>query len=192
MSPLLTPKVPGMEPLTSAQDGSMKPPTLLVRVYGPSTGTLIERDEELRILHTLSTDYGLGPRIEGTFRNGRVEQFFPSHALTPKHLRDPNTSVLIARRMRELHSVDLDALGFEERNEPTVWQRIREWLPLAKKAVGALKGVEKGQEWLKKFGLDSLGDEVEQYMSWVDAREEKGKGRVFCRKYPLICAKTSF
>jgi len=182
MSPMLTPRIPGLE---SIQPGGSdtSPPTLLIRVYGPSTGTLIERDEELRVLHTLSADYGLGPRIEGTFFNGRVEQFFPSHALTPKHLRDPETSLLIARRMRELHSVDLDALGFEDRTEPTVWQRIREWVPLATKAAGLLEGIPDGDEWLKKFGLDRLGDELEKYIQWVNAQDGKGKARVFCRAY---------
>lgn len=131
-------------------------------------------------MHTLSTDYGLGPRIEGTFGNGRVEQFFPSHALTPSHLRDPECSLLIARRMRELHSVDLDALGFEDRSEPTVWQRLREWIPLATKAAGALEAVPAGREFLQKFGLDRLGEEIEAYIRFVNAQEGKGKARVFC------------
>lgn len=189
MSPMLTPKIPGLEPLQSGTgETAATPPTLLIRVYGPSTGTLIERDEELRILHTLSTDYGLGPRIEGTFTNGRVEQFFPSHALTPTHLRDPECSLLIARRMRELHSVDLDALGFEDRAEPTVWQRLREWIPLAVKSASALESVPEGREFLRKFGLDRLEAEIEEYIQWVNAQEGKGKARVFCRESEGWCS----
>lgn len=181
MSPMLTPKIPGIESLSSSMHADSIPPTLLVRVYGPSTGTLIARDEELRILHTLSTDYGLGPRIEGTFANGRVEQFFPSHALHPNDLRDPATSQNIARRMRELHSVDVDALGFEDRGEPTVWQRIPEWYNLALEASKKLEDTEEGRKWLKKFDLKRLKSEYEHYIKFVDT-QEIGKGRVFCRR----------
>lgn len=178
MSPMLTPKIPGMATLPS----DVIPPTLLVRIYGPSTSTLIARDEELRVLHTLSSDYGLGPRIEGTFQNGRVEQFFNSKALTAPELRDLETSRMIARRMRELHSVDLNVLGFEEREEPTVWQRIKEWYPLAVQAASGLRNAGRWNEWFGKFGLDKVGEEVEEYMTWVNAQSEKGQGRVFCRK----------
>lgn len=181
MSPMLTPKLPGQ----IGQDylnPEANPPTLLIRVYGPSTGSLIARDEELRILHTLSSVYGLGPRIEGTFSNGRVEQFFPSRALTPPELRDHDSSKLIARRMRELHSVDLDVLGFETREEPTVWQRIKEWLPLAKKSLEGLKEMKGWEKWVEEIDVDALGEEIEEYMKWVDKHDGKGQGRIFCRE----------
>ena len=81
--------------------------TVLVRVYGPSSGTLIQRSAEMRVLHLLSSEYGIGPRILGTFANGRVEQYFYSEALTRSLLREPVMSRWIACRMRELHRVDL-------------------------------------------------------------------------------------
>ena len=64
MSPLLTPTMPPTDPahpppLTRDQF----PPTLLLRVYGPSSDSLISRTEELRILHVLSGAYGLGPKL---------------------------------------------------------------------------------------------------------------------------------
>ncbi|EFP84266.1 uncharacterized protein PGTG_10644 [Puccinia graminis f. sp. tritici CRL 75-36-700-3] len=42
------------------------PPTVLLRIYGPSSGTLISRKEELHLLHTLSAKYGIGPLLLGT------------------------------------------------------------------------------------------------------------------------------
>ncbi|KAK4049420.1 hypothetical protein OIV83_004153 [Microbotryomycetes sp. JL201] len=83
-------------------------PTLLLRVYGPSSGSLISRRTELHILHTLSSAYGIGPRVLGTFANGRVEEYFHSRALHKEEMRDPRVSRWIGRRMRELHRVDLD------------------------------------------------------------------------------------
>ncbi|GAA5901751.1 uncharacterized protein JCM6883_000382 [Sporobolomyces salmoneus] len=85
-------------------------PTLLLRIYGPSSGSLISRRNELHILHTLSSQYGIGPRVLGTFANGRVEEYFHSRALVKEEMRDPRISRWIGRRMRELHSVDLEKM----------------------------------------------------------------------------------
>ncbi|PLW18721.1 hypothetical protein PCASD_15376 [Puccinia coronata f. sp. avenae] len=85
-------------------------PTVLLRIYGPSSGTLISRKEELHLLHTLSATYGIGPLLLGTFDNGRVEQFFQSRPLTKEEVRDPQISTWIARKMSELHSVDLSTV----------------------------------------------------------------------------------
>lgn len=89
------------------QPESVGPPTILLRIYGPSSGNLVSRKKELHVLYTLSASYAIGPAIFGTFSNGRVEEYFESRALYKEELRDPRTSRWIARRMRELHGVDL-------------------------------------------------------------------------------------
>lgn len=89
-------------------------PTVLVRIYGPASGSLISRQHELHLLHTLSATYGIGPMILGTFHNGRIEEYFDSRALHKEELRDARISRWIARRMRELHSVDLNRMFAEE------------------------------------------------------------------------------
>lgn len=180
---MLTPTMPASDPshpptLTPNQF----PPTLLLRIYPPSLGSLIVRSEELRILHVLSTVYGLGPRIYGTLGNGRVEQFFPSRALTPEELRDPHVSRGIARRMRELHSVDLRILGYEQgrEGEPTVWRQLKDWTVLAEQVLGVLESLGGQWEiWVEKFGLHRVKDEVQLYMDWVAQQDGRGKGVVF-------------
>ncbi|KAJ9127095.1 hypothetical protein QFC24_001330 [Naganishia onofrii] len=181
MSPMLTPKIPGAR---SHLPGERLPPTLLVRVFGPSSGALIERDQELRILHILSSRYGLGPRIEGIFENGRIEQFFPSRALTPGELRDPTTSCHIAKRMRELHSVDLRALGFEEgsKSKPTVWQCLIDWLGHARNVQRQISEIPTLKDWMDEFGpLDLLEKEIQTYIAYVDSNPDRdhGHGSVF-------------
>lgn len=181
MSPMLTPKITGG---ISHLPGERTPPTLLVRVFGPSTGTLIARDEELRILHTLSTRYNLGPRIEGIFANGRIEQFFPSRALTAGELRDPTMSSYIAKRMRELHSVDLRALGYEEgsNSKVTVWECLKDWLGHARNVERQIGQVAELEEWMREFGpLDTLEKEIQQYIAYVDGNPDRdhGHGCVF-------------
>lgn len=182
MSPLLTPTMPPSDPdlpLSPAQF----PPTLLLRIYGPSSDALISRTEELRILHVLSTQYGLGPKVFGTFANGRVEQFFPSRALTSQELRDKAVSRGIARRMRELHSVDMMALGYQEEDleVPTVWKSINEWIPAAKEVLTTL-GAHGGrwEMWVENVALHRLPEEIETYKKWM--MEQESSRLVFARK----------
>lgn len=89
---------------------TLSAPTILLRVYGPQSGSLISRRTELHILHTLSSQYGIGAHVLGTFANGRVEEYFHSRALVKEEMRDPRVSRWIGRRMRELHSVDLQQI----------------------------------------------------------------------------------
>ena len=89
---------------------SSLPPTVLLRIYGPSSGNLVSRRKELHVLNTLSAVYGIGPAILGTFANGRLEEYFESRALYKEEMRDPRTSRWIARRMRELHRCDLNVM----------------------------------------------------------------------------------
>ncbi|KAI8447772.1 kinase-like domain-containing protein [Phakopsora pachyrhizi] len=97
---------------------SKKTQTVLLRIYGPSSGSLISRKHELNLLHTLSTRYGIGPLLLGTFHNGRVEQYLRSRPLTKEEVREPWISCLIARKMRRLHSVDLSSVTFAD-DEPS-------------------------------------------------------------------------
>jgi choline kinase len=182
MSPLLTPTMPPSDPDLPLSPEHY-PPTLLLRIYGPSSDALISRTEELRILHVLSTQYGLGPKVFGTFENGRVEQFFPSQALTADELRDPLVSRGIARRMRELHHVDLKALGYEKGGDgdPIVWKSLGEWEPIAGEVLTTLGGYGGRWEiWVETFGLHRLGEEIRVYKDWVD--QHSSKGLVFSRE----------
>lgn len=183
MSPLLTPTMPASDPdhppfLTEAD----YPQTLLLRIYGPSSDQLISRDEELRILHTLSTQYGLGPKIYGTFLNGRVEQFFPSRALHAEELRVPKLSMGIARRMRELHSVDPVKLGFDHGREkqPMIWTSISQWLPAAEEMVSSLTALGGTWEMLgEEIAFHRFREELEQYRRWVTGITNTDKEVVF-------------
>ncbi|KAK4056303.1 hypothetical protein OIO90_002747 [Microbotryomycetes sp. JL221] len=103
-----TPAEPAHMVLEQGQQVMIEAPTVLLRVYGPSSGSLISRRTELHILHTLSSRYGIGPRVLGTFANGRVEEYFHSRALKKEEMRDARVSRWIGRRMRELHRVELD------------------------------------------------------------------------------------
>ena len=95
---------------------SCAPPTVLLRVYGPGSESLLSRRTELLILHTLSSLYEIGPHIMGTFGNGRVEEFYQCDTIGVGGMRDlgaegvEGTAQWVARRMRELHEVPLDVM----------------------------------------------------------------------------------
>ncbi|KAJ3918181.1 kinase-like protein [Lentinula edodes] len=82
--------------------------TILLRIYGPSSDSLFSRPRELNTLHILSSRFNLGPKVYGTFENGRMEEYFPSKTLTAEDMRDPQISRWIGARMSELHSVPIE------------------------------------------------------------------------------------
>lgn len=103
-----------------------RPPKLLLRIYGPQVEHLIDREKELGILRRLARK-SIGPRLLGTFRNGRFEEYFDSTTLTPADLRVPETSKQIAKRMRELHD-GIELLEQERQEGPFVWHNWNKWV----------------------------------------------------------------
>lgn len=146
--------------------------TLLLRVYGSSSGSLISRPRELQILHILSSEYKIGPLIYGTFDNGRVEQHFDSVALTPDNLRDPKISRWIATRMAELHQVDVDDVEgpSPSGHEDLVKKNVESWLPHARQVLSlpAARGLSS-----PAFDINIFTDQWEKYMRWISAVEAR-------------------
>ncbi|KAK1833170.1 choline kinase [Podospora conica] len=119
--------------LAAAQDGKKPPKKVLLRIYGPQVEHLIDRETELSVLRRLARKK-IGPRLLGTFVNGRFEQFFNAITLTPAHLREPETSKQIAKRMRELHD-GVSLLEEEKDGGPAVWNNWDKWLSQTEKTV---------------------------------------------------------
>jgi choline kinase len=116
----------------------------LLRIYGPQVEHLIDRESELQILRRLARKR-IGPRLLGTFTNGRFEEYLEARPLTSQELRIPETSNQIAKRMRELHE-GIDLLEKEREAGPFVWQNWDKWV-----------------------------DRVEQVVTWLDQQIIDGK-----------------
>ncbi|KUI55994.1 Choline kinase [Cytospora mali] len=114
------------ENLPPSEVSKKKPQKVLLRIYGPQVEHLIDRDNELSILKRLARKK-IGPRLLGTFTNGRFEQFFNAAPLTPEALRESDTSKKIAKRMRELHD-GIDLLEEEKDEGPTVFKNWDNWV----------------------------------------------------------------
>lgn len=129
---------------------------LLLRIYGPKVEHLIDRDAELQILKRLARKR-IGPRLLGTFTNGRFEEFFYARTLKPQDLRVPDTSIQIAKRMRELHE-GIELLETERDGGPFVW---RNW-----------------DKWFDRCG---------RIATWLDRQPEFGGANAVCGvKWPLF------
>jgi choline kinase len=149
-------------------------PTLLLRIYGSSSETLISHARELHTLLILSSQYHFGPKVYGTFANGRIEEYFDSVALTPLCLRDSKTSRWIGARMAELHTVDLDVIERHFSKEGNgsrtgVERNVKSWLPPARDVL-ALTCVSDASR--KEFDLDGFERTWARYLRWISKMEE--------------------
>lgn len=156
--------------------------TLLLRIYGPSSGSLISRPRELHTLHVLSSQYHIGPRVYGTFENGRVEEYFESTTLTPSDIRDPTISRWIGAGMAELHSVDIDVIE-GTRRKPKEWdigavKNVNAWLVIAEDVL-KLPGIS--ETIRTQLDLKSFKKEWSKYVQWLPTADDvkNGSRRVF-------------
>lgn len=156
------------------------PPKLLLRIYGPQVEHLIDREAELAILRRLGKKR-IGPRLLGTFANGRFEEFFHAKPLTPEELRDPDTSRQIAKRMRELHD-GIELLDQERAEGPFVFRNWDKWLARVEQVVTwmdrqveAMSPDEKpsgNRAWLRRGYIcgvpwNQFKAVLEQYREWL-------------------------
>lgn len=161
--------------LKEKTEQNKKPPAkLLLRIYGPQVENIIDRENELSVLRRLARKK-IGPRLLGTFTNGRFEQFLNATTLTAANIREPQTSRQIAKRMRELHE-GMELLDEEREAGPAVWKNWEQWLPnvepaitfLDKKILAGNLGPVKGpaDSW-KERGL-VLGVEWAKFKAMVE------------------------
>jgi len=134
----------------------------------------------------LSSQYHIGPRVYGTFENGRVEEYFESTTLTPSDIRDPTISRWIGARMAELHSVDIDVV---EGILTPASRKVKEW------DIGAMNNVNAwialAEDVLKlsvisdairaQLDLKAFKKEWSKYLQWLSTVDDinNGSRRVF-------------
>jgi choline kinase len=154
----------------------------LLRIYGPQVEHLIDRESELKILKRLARKH-IGPRLLGTFTNGRFEEFLPSRTLTNNDIRTPDISKRIAKRMRELHD-GVELLESERDAGPMVWRNWDKWVDRANNVMEFVDNQTK-KTTLKRepdsnehvqFGFvcglpwPVFQEAVEKYRKWLDAK----------------------
>ncbi|PGH02798.1 choline kinase [Blastomyces parvus] len=153
---------------------------LLLRIYGPQVEHLIDRESELQILRRLGKR-NIGPRVLGTFNNGRFEQYFHAKPLTPRDLRNPETFKQIAKRMRELHD-GIELLPEEREGGPFIWKNWDKWVERCERVASWLDGEIKSAQNQSKLETEpwrrhgfvcgapwpKFRKLVESYRKWLD------------------------
>jgi choline kinase len=171
-------------PAPEVETGSTKPPyhhrpppRLLLRIYGPQVEHLIDRENELSILRRLARKK-IGPRLLGTFRNGRFEEFYNAQTLKAEDLRVEDTSKQIAKRMRELHE-GVELLDRERDEGPFVWRNWDKWVERCEEVISyldkeILSGKKvKGESWRSRgfvCGVEwpKFRAAIDKYRKWLD------------------------
>ncbi|CAI9778006.1 unnamed protein product [Fraxinus pennsylvanica] len=135
------------------------PRTVLVRIYGEGVELFFNRDEEIHNFKCIST-HGHGPKLLGQFKEGRVEEFIHARTLSAADLRDPETSALIAAKMKEFHYLDIPGS-----KSVVLWDRMRNWLSEAKSLCSP--------EHVKEFRLDNLEVEINLLEKALSGHDQK-------------------
>lgn len=159
---------PANESITSLT-AKKPPPKLLLRIYGPQVEHLIDRQAELSILRRLARK-SIGPRLLGTFTNGRFEEFLYARTLTAEDMRIPETSKQIAKRMRELHD-GIELLEEERESGPFVWVNWDKWVDRCEQII----------TWLDKDILSQHQDKTSS-----KAKPWRSRGLVCGVEWPLF------
>lgn len=196
-TPRTRPSDKEMEEYESGRKSKPPPIKLLLRIYGPNVDHLIDRESELAILRRLAHKH-IGPRLLGTFSNGRFEEYLHAKALKPQDLRNKQTSLQIAKRFRELHD-GIELLEEERESGPFVWRNWDKW---ADRCALICQHVDQGKLHPQKGSLSrrrnsKIGEDllcgvtwgffhtlVEKYRKWLEEHyggyQELKKQLVFC------------
>ncbi|XP_009368829.2 LOW QUALITY PROTEIN: probable ethanolamine kinase [Pyrus x bretschneideri] len=89
--------------------------SVTVRLYGPNTDYVINRERELQAIKYLSAA-GFGANLLGVFANGMVQSFINARTLVPSDMRNPKLAADIAKELRRFHQVEIPGS-----KEPQLW-----------------------------------------------------------------------
>ncbi|KAK9697806.1 hypothetical protein RND81_08G062700 [Saponaria officinalis] len=96
-----------------------------VRLYGPNTDYVINRDRELLAIRYLSAA-GFGAKLLALFGNGMVQSFINARTFTPSDMREPKLVAEIAKQLRKFHEVEIPGS-----REPQLWIDISKFFAKA-------------------------------------------------------------
>ncbi|CAM8966322.1 unnamed protein product [Rhodiola kirilowii] len=96
-----------------------------VRLFGPNTDYVINRERELQAIKYLSAA-GFGAKLLGVFGNGMVQSFINARTLTPPDMRDPKLAAEIAKQLNKFHQVEIPGS-----KEPQLWNDMHKFFEKA-------------------------------------------------------------
>ncbi|KAK1400012.1 putative ethanolamine kinase [Heracleum sosnowskyi] len=111
----------------SVREENGKTINMTLRLYGPNTEYVINRERELQAIQYLSAA-GFGAKLLGVFGNGMVQSFIDARTLVPLDMRKPDLAAKIATQLCEFHQVKVPGS-----KEPQLWNDIFKFFKQASK-----------------------------------------------------------
>ncbi|XP_003578170.1 probable ethanolamine kinase [Brachypodium distachyon] len=109
----------------SVKEGTCSESSVTVRLYGPNTDLVIDRERELLAIPYLSAA-GFGALLLGIFENGVIQSFINARTLSPSDMKEPRIAAEIAKQLQKFHQVDIPGS-----KEPQLWNDIFKFLKKA-------------------------------------------------------------
>ncbi|XP_030954540.1 probable ethanolamine kinase isoform X2 [Quercus lobata] len=109
----------------SVKEESGNDVSVTVRLYGPNTEYVINRERELQAIKYLSAA-GFGAKLLGVFGNGMVQSFINARTLVESDMRKPKLAAEIAKQLRKFHEVEIPGS-----KEPQLWNDISKFFEKA-------------------------------------------------------------
>ncbi|KAG0553683.1 hypothetical protein M758_12G030800 [Ceratodon purpureus] len=104
----------------SENEKDLQPVT--VRVFGPDSDAVIDRDRELQAITYISSA-GFGAKLLGVFGNGMVQSFLVGETLDHLEMAKPEMAKLIAMEVRRLHELEVPGS-----KEPQLWHDLYKFI----------------------------------------------------------------
>ncbi|KAL0013815.1 hypothetical protein SO802_000884 [Lithocarpus litseifolius] len=135
----------------SVKEESGNDVSVTVRLYGPNTEYVINRERELQAIKYLSAA-GFGAKLLGVFGNGMVQSFINARTLIESDMRKPKIAAEIAKQLRKFHEVEIPGS-----KEPQLWIDISKFFEKA--SVLEFDDSEK-QRMYKMISFKEIHDEI--------------------------------
>ncbi|XP_021741705.1 probable ethanolamine kinase [Chenopodium quinoa] len=133
--------------------------SITVRLYGPNTDYVVNRERELLAIRYLSAA-GFGAKLLALFGNGMVQSFINARTLTPPDMRDPKLAAMIARELSKFHEVEIPGS-----KESQLWIDLSKFFEKASKLK--FDDNEK-QEKYQTISFEELQSEVNELKALTD------------------------
>ncbi|CAF9911035.1 MAG: hypothetical protein GOMPHAMPRED_007279 [Gomphillus americanus] len=153
--------------LTRTTPSIKEPACILIRFFGiqgplqdpPESNTTLSSTEQALVYYEMGRR-GWGPKLYGTFRGGRLEEWIDAHPLTPEESKDPVIRRDIARSYARLHMLLLPiACSFSQpllHELKSLGQRAEEFaqclLVNSEERVREFANVLKSTDWTSELG----------------------------------------
>uniref|UniRef100_A0A7N0T8Q6 ethanolamine kinase n=1 Tax=Kalanchoe fedtschenkoi TaxID=63787 RepID=A0A7N0T8Q6_KALFE len=134
-----------------------------VRLYGPNTEYVINRERELLAIKHLSAA-GFGAKLLGVFGNGMVQSFINARTLNHPDMRVPELAAAIAKELKQFHQVEIPGS-----KDPQLWNDMLKFFQKASALSFDENEKQKTYETISFKELQSEIKELQELTSRFDA-----------------------